>query len=248
MPKIFGKEIPNYLLIVGVGVLGFLVFDMVSGGDPATRTKLPKPKSKKKEVVSQYTPEDYKATFAVLNEPVRNAFRPLIVKRGPIGLPIPTGGPIVLPLGWVGNQAGWAYTGYAEVDGLRQGLVENSVTGESVFLRSGQRWKALTVRAITAENMEVTGPDGTQLTIPVVDPNAEQKVATNVVPPGGVAPVNPGTALSGPIGGAAAQQIPGVAPGSAPGAAPGVDLRVQPDNSNNNGGGGRRRGRRGFGG
>ena len=131
-----------------------------------------------------------------------------------------------------------AYTGYAEVDGVRQGLLENSASGESVFLVAGQRWKQLVVRSVTAESMTVAGPDGVPIPIPVKDPTAEQKAGTSVVPPIGTVPVNPGGALRGTIGGGVAAQIPG-----APGVAENT-LQVQPDESMQNDRDARRRSRR----
>jgi hypothetical protein len=246
VPKVFGKEVPPIILVGGVAILAVLVYGQIFPADAAPTGPARKRTTKKStsKAGTQYTKEDYEAKFAVYNQPVRNSFQPLVVKAPPAVPTIPPGtlpgAPNVLAADLTGGEAGWAYTGYAEIDGIRQGLLENGSTGASVFLRAGQRWKNLTVRSITAENMTVTGPAGTNVTIPVGDTTVEQRTAGNVVPPGGVAPGNPGAPLAGPIGGAAANNVPGAAPGTS--GVTSTDLQVQPDNSND---GRRRRGRRG---
>lgn len=247
MPKLFGKQI-NPLILIGVSaIVGFFIYD---GLFPAQSAVAPSSSSKKKKTTtasknSGFLPEDYEAKFASYAVPVRNTFKPLVAKKVVTAPVIPNGGlPTgVLPSSLTGGEGNWMYTGYAEVDGVRQGLLENSSTSESVFLRAGQKWKQLVVRAVAAENMVVAGPDGTSITIPVGDIANEQRANPNVVPPGGVVPVNPGGALRGQIGGAAAQ-IPGDPNTNV------NSLQVQPDGSmgsmENNGGNGRRnrRGRR----
>ncbi|MGV3618259.1 MAG: hypothetical protein ACO1SV_23270 [Fimbriimonas sp.] len=239
MPKIFGKEVNPLVLYGAVAICGVLVYNAVfPAEDSASAPTRAKKKTTTKKDNSIYLPEDYEAKFASYKEPVKNAFRPLIVKKAPT-VAAPTGPVLtgVLPAGLTGGEGNWAYTGYAEVDGVRQGLLENSASGESVFLVAGQRWKQLVVRSVTAENMIVAGPDGTPIPIPIKDPVAEQKATPNVLPPTGTVPVNPGAALRGTIGGATAQ-VPG-----APGFAENT-LQVQPDESMQNDRDARRRGRR----
>lgn len=247
MPKLFGKEVHPLILIGGVAILGFLIYDglfpaeTAASGSTAKTTKKPT----KTEKATNFLPEDYTAKFASYTVPVKSAFTPLVAKAkptAPVAVPgnnLPSG---VLSPALTGGEGNWMYTGYAEVDGVRQGLLENRATNESVFLRPGQKWKQLTVRSVATENMVVTGPDGANVTIPISDIANEQKTNSNVVPPGGgVPPVNPAGALRGPIGGAAAQ-IPGD-----PNANPN-SLQVQPDGSMGsmeNMGGNGRRGRRG---
>lgn len=240
MPKIFGREVNPIILVGAVGILGFLIYDGLFPAEAASTTTAAKPK-KKTTVANKsgFLPEDYEAKFASYPTPVRNSFKPLVEKRKMTTVPpesaIVTG---VFPASLTGGEGNWMYTGYAEVDGVRQGLLENSSTSESVFLRAGQKWKLLVVRSISENDMVVAGADGKPITIPVGDVANEQRANPNVVPPGGVAPVNPGGALRGPINGAAAQ-VPGD---------PNVNmnnLQVQPDGSMGNEGGNGRRNRRG---
>lgn len=246
MPKIFGKEVNPIILVGGVAILGFLIYDGLFPAEaaPSSSTSTKKKKTPAKADKSGFLPEDYEAKFASYTSPVRNSFTPLVAKKT-ITPNVPPAGGAALPSGFIpgtltGGEGNWMYTGYAEVDGVRQGLLENSSTSESVFLRPGQKWKQLVVRSVAAENMVVTGPDGTNVTLPVGDIANEQRANPNVVPPNGTQPVNPGAALRGPIGGAAAQ-IPGD---------PNVNvnsLQVQPDGtmgSMENNDGGRRRGNR----
>jgi hypothetical protein len=253
VPKIFGKEVNPIILAGGVAILGFLIYDGLFPAEPtasSSSTRSTKKKTPAKADKGGFLPEDYEAKFASYSTPVRNSFTPLVAKKA-ITPSVPAGGGVAagpspyLSGALTGGEGNWMYTGYAEVDGVRQGLLENSSTSESVFLRPGQKWKQLVVRTIGAEKMVVTGPDGASVTLPVGDIANEQKANPNVVPPGGVVPVNPGGALRGQIGGTAAQ-IPGD---------PNVNvnsLQVQPDGTmgsmeNNDGGrrrGGNRRGRR----
>lgn len=241
MPKIFGKEVNPLILFGGVAILGFLIYDGLFPAE-ATPTSSSTRKTAKKTTTADkrgFLPEDYTATFAAYPTPVRNSFKALVAKKTVAPPVVPTGpGSGVLPAALTGGEGNWMYTGFADVDGVRQGLLENSSTSESVFLRPGQKWKLLVVKSITENNMVVAGIDGSPITIPVGDVANEQRMNSSVVPPSGVPPVNPGGALRGQIGGAAAQ-IPGD---------PNVNinnLQVQPDGSMGNDGGNGRRNRRG---
>lgn len=245
MPKVFGREVSNGAIgIVAVITVALVATQLTGGsGSAAAARRTTKKTTTTKSKNDPYTDEDRKAKFVVLTEDVKPAFRPLVLRNAPAAKGM-GGGANFLPSDLTGGDATWAYTGYGEVDGVRQGLLENGTTGESVYLKVGQRWKQLTVQAITEEQMKVTGSDGESHTIPVGDLVVpEQKMNSGVTPSGGVAPMNPAGALSGSIPGipGAATPVPGVA------TAPGTDLRLQPDptqgdGSTNFGRRGRRRG------
>jgi hypothetical protein len=218
VPKIFNREVPPIVLVLGVGLLGYLVYDMAFSSAPSSgaTTKVRRRGVTTKAQDSQYLKEDYEAKFAVYKQPASNVFRPLVV-----GETVASAGQKELAKGEIpsaltGGEGSWKYTGFAAVNGERQGLLENGSTQESVFLTIGQQWRLLTVRAIGEEQMVVAGPTGEEITIPIGTTTAEQSSNTGVVPGGGVPPVNPGAPLTGPI----AQQ-----PGTNP-----EDLRVQPSN------------------
>lgn len=222
MPKIFGRDVPPVILGGGVLVLAALVYNMLFPADgAAVRRTTRKPPKKKAAVSDQFRPEDYEAKFASYTTPARSVFAPLVERNAAKTVVNPLTPLKGLSLELTGNEAGWNYTGYAEVDGIRQGLLENTSSGNSVFLRVGQKWRNLTVQSITADALEVSGPEGGNVTIPVYDPSAEQSTTPNVVAANGTPPGTPGAALSGPIGGTA--QLPGVAPGNM------ADMRIQPE-------------------
>ena len=237
MPKLFGKNIPPLALYVGAPVLAYFIYDGLFPAAPASSAKsrvtARSRTSTTTKTNSLFTEEDYEAKFASFKKAPRDAFRPLVEKKNTNARTAAALGAGVLPGDLTGGEANWVYTGYASLNGVRQGLLENSSSGESVFLVVWQRWRALTVQTIGAEEMIVTGPTGTAVTIPIGDTATEQTPTPGVVAPnGGTAPLNPAGALAGPIGG-----VPG---GPNP-----VDLRVEPDASQTQnaqrGPGGRRR-------
>ncbi len=222
MPKIFGKNVSPIVIYAAGALAAFLVYselfpaEATSAGSRRRTTRKTTPAAE----TGPYTKADFEAKFAAFNEPVKDAFRPLVAKAEPVTQQVqvqPLGPTNILSADLTGGEGNWAYTGFAEVDGVRQGLLENGTTSESVFLRSGQRWKSLVVRSIGTESMTVAGPDGKEVTIPVGDKAAEQTPSAGVTAPNGTTAVPPGGALAGPIGGA-----------GQPGAAA-TDLRVQPD-------------------
>jgi len=213
------------LVVFSVGLI-YVALTPPDAAAPVARRARPKPKTTDRN--DPFTKEDYGAKFARLNEPVQNAFRPLVARQEPSRL-IYSEGPDVLPGGiaagggdpsqipaeFTDGDAGWRFTGYADVDGVRNGLLENRTTGDGVFVRPGERWKRATVRRITSTELVLAGPSG-ERTISIND-GSEPTAAPSVVPPGGVAPVNPGPALRGQIGAAAATTPPS------------NELSIQPD-------------------
>ena len=122
----------------------------------------------------EFTPQDYTAKFAVLNQTPKNAFKPLIVRDNGTGglkgrLAIRTNG---IPLDLAGGEGNWAYSGMAVINGKPTALVENSGTGEGVFLKVGQKWKRATVRKVTDTSLVLIGEDGRVL-------NAQMQSPTN---------------------------------------------------------------------
>jgi len=106
-----------------------------------------------------------------------------------------------VPANLAQGEAGWAYTGMAEVDGKRLALLENSSTHQGGFVKEGEAWKRSHIVSITSESIILVGPDGSEETVYRYDPNrpAKQKAAT-AAPDAGFQPVDVGPALRGPIG------------------------------------------------
>jgi len=245
VPKIFGKELPTWMVVSG-GVLGlYLVYTTVFPGDAPVAPTAKKPVAKKKDANDIYLPEDHKVRFASFTEPVKDSFKPLVAKSLP-SVGAVNNNPGGISQAWANGEANWAYTGYMSVNGAPQGLLEKSDTGEGDYVSVGQKWKLSTITKITPEAITISAPDGPH-EVKLGD-TSEQKEKAAVIP-GRVPPFNP-AALQGQIGG------PGLALGAQPG-----DLAVTPDpnafpafqqggrrNRGNRGGGGGRGGRGGGGG
>jgi hypothetical protein len=99
------------------------------------------------------------------------------------------------PLG--GARTGWALTGINSVNGVASALIENSATGESVFLQPGDRWNGLRVVSIKPDRVEFQNGLGRQDTLTFAQPPDDKTAAA-----GGVtvptAPGLPGSALTLP--------------------------------------------------
>ncbi len=189
----------HWVMILGtVGIL----YVAMSGDSGAKKVVAKKPVAiKKKAKDDLFIPADYKAKFSDMTEPVKNAFKPLVSKSSSTGL---TGsiGANVVPGYLVGGES-WAYTGNAELDGVKSALLENTKTGEGVFLKVGENWKLLRVVSIKTEGLVVSGGENGEITIPVADDTGKSPAPLNTNPAvraGGqaLAPVNP--ALAGTIG------------------------------------------------
>lgn len=139
-----------------------------------------------------FTPDDYKASFPGFVAVSRNSFKPLVVRKNTtlISALAAAGG---VPTDFTGGDGNWVCTGVAEVDGVRQALLENRSSGEGVFLRQGDRWKKTVVSQVMEDAVVLVGPGGQPRTIHVQQDEAVEETPTEVVP------VQP--KLSGPIGG-----------------------------------------------
>lgn len=198
----------NWKLIGGMLLL--LVIGYVwstSGGDEkvATKKTVAKAKSSLDKTTELYKKEDYTAKFASLKEEPKYAFKPLVVKStGPVN----AGGAAADsdPGMSITGEPGWLFTGSPELDGVRSALLDNTTTGESVFLNVGDHWKNGHVKSIGADAMVFVGNDGTEKTVKLLDPSVViskgGKATNGAVAQGTVAPLQP-PALSGTIGGGA---------------------------------------------
>lgn len=191
------KKSSNVLYIaLGLTVVVAAVLNM--GGDPPkkTTTKAPITQSTgklvstgvKSDVLIQ--DEDSTKTFPVFKDKLKPSFKPLVLRSN---VDVSTSGPSnQIPASFAGGESNWIYTGSATMDGRIQGLLENTSSGEGVFLSPGQHWKSLVCTAIREDGLVVTGPDGDTRTIALLtEPKDSDSVAS-------VSPVNP-AALSGNI-------------------------------------------------
>ncbi len=152
----------------------------------------------------EFTPQDYTAKFAVLNQTPKNAFKPLIVRDNGTGglkgrIALRTNG---IPLDLAGGEGNWAYSGMAVINGKPTALVENSGTGEGVFLKVGEKWKRATVRKVTDTSLVLIGEDGSLHTMKIGDDNTVSAKDKSF------APLRPLPALTGPIGSLQVRPLP----------------------------------------
>ncbi len=216
MPKLFGRNVPPVML-GAMGILtGFLVIQALSPADD-TATKSRKPKSQVKKLLNQsdYLNTDYAFQIAPLGEAVqpKDVFRPLVSKNS-------------------GDKAAnqtvdnFSYSGMAQLNGVANGLLENSQTGQGDFVQEGQSWHDHVVVKVSGDSIELRNANGDLLTL--VAGAAATKNGPAAATPAAPA-ANP--VMVGPIGSS--------------------DITIQADanaGGNGNQGGGRRRGRRNNGG
>lgn len=188
MAKVQAQKKKSSLPIL-IGVLVVAVIFGLSGGNEAPTTKkkglgmgaFPTATKKKKGDI-EYTQEDEKAKFGSVDTAATNAFKPQIVRRD-VNSQLRTGASNGIPPLFAGGEAGWTYTGNMEVNGKPNALLENSGTGEGVFLKPGEKWKALTLVKVNEDSIVLDGPGGYRKTV-YFNANTEEA-------PAEVAPLNP---------------------------------------------------------
>lgn len=142
-----------------------------------------------KKGMEQFTQADLDAKFGRLNDPVENAFRPLVVKGGSTsGLPVNQ-----IPASYAGGSGTWFYTGTVVIDSVPMALLEESSSGSGGYYKVGDPFKVSTVLEITPNSLVLAGPDGGTKKFYLI----EDKPIVEDGNFASSAPVNP---LSGPIG------------------------------------------------
>jgi hypothetical protein len=191
MPKLFGREIPPVVL-GGVGlVAAYVVYGaLFPSDDTAPTIRGPKPPVKKSSGASDYLPTDYTFKIAPLADttPTKDAFRPLVVKSS------------------VGDKNGiqsidnYTYSGMAQLNGVSNGLLENSQTGQGDFVQPGQHWHdQWLVIKITPEEMDLRS-DATEATTVLLAGAAAAKSAASAGPTTVAAGGSSNPVMVGPIG------------------------------------------------
>lgn len=132
----------------------------------AAKVKKPVKKSAKKSKF-QFSEEDFKAEFDRVPVQVKDVFKPIVYR----GSTNNTTAANQIPTRFAGGEAGWVYTGNAEVSGVKNALLENRQTGDGVFLKIGEKWKGSVVRSISTDSVMLEF-DGSQKTFRLVDEEA----------------------------------------------------------------------------
>jgi hypothetical protein len=188
--------------VLYTALLGALAYAVVLYTEPQTKRGPVKPKRSTVSSTSKtiFTEDDYKRTFDRYEAPPRNAFKPVVARL--------SGNDALLaqrldglPTAFTGGDPNWRYTGTATIDGVRVALIENTVTGDGVFLHEGESWKQAILTKIEDEAIVMVGPGGGVRRIRLGEPDLDP----DPVPIGsGTASVAPmrvgGRNPSGPIG------------------------------------------------
>ncbi len=190
-----------WVAILGIGGILYISTE----GDSTPKAAL-KPKVSTTKVATGTGEEavfeklDRTSSFGLMNDTPRNAFIPVVARRGGIGSGDGKGNEI--PTDITGGEGNWVYTGTAETDGQRVALIENRTTNDAVFLKRGERWKSGYVVRISEYSVILSGPNGTK-TIGLVDDSAPLATLSRgnrsgTLPP---ASIDLPPSLNGPIGG-----------------------------------------------
>ena len=203
MPKI-SKQMQGMLALLAV--VGGVAYVMSSGSDTPAATHKPHMKfgnTTTQADSSGILPEDLTAQFSRYPGGSRNPFMPVVNSTTALS-------------GGGKSSTTWALTGIDTIDGVTTALVENSSTGDSVFLKAGDKWNGMRVTSIGSDSATFVDASGkvTQLSFPVNAPDTTEAGAapspqtpqqnipfpvSGTVPTGGippfpvtnVAPINP---------------------------------------------------------
>jgi hypothetical protein len=196
------KEMRVLLVILVVG--GGIAYYMTLGSD--TPVAPHKPHTNFGTTASQadsnaITPQDLTAYFPRYSGGSRDPFDPVVVSGQ------------ALRMANGRSASSWSLTGINTIDGVTTALIENSGTGDSVFLKVGDKWNGLRLTSIGSDNATFVDGDGkvTQLSFSdeVSDTSNTESLATAPpLPTGNPLPV-PGTV---PTGGIAPFPVSNVAP------------------------------------
>ena len=189
-----------YLAIIGIGAAAYIV---MNPDTPAKTSTKPKTHARITTANSQFLPVDYSTTFDAQVPLARNAFKPLVERRSSALLnALAAGGAI--PPELTGGDANWVCTGSAEVDGIKQALLENKNSGDAVFVKQGDHWKNAVVSQVLDEAVVLVGDDGEPRTIHVQQDQTSTATADTGAD-AGTLPIRP--QLNGVIGGNSGAQI-----------------------------------------
>lgn len=232
MPKAFGKEVSVVWFVAAGAAATFMLYNALSPKPPAVGTGVARKKTtvSAKKKTDIFNDNDYKIKFATVSEPIRDSFKPLVMREDTP--PANKGG---IPSAFAAGDGNWVYSGMATVDGVSQALLENQTTGDSQFVVRGQKWKSTTIGTFNADDITLHGPGGMITTLAAGGPT-EPSPADSVSAPQPVAPV-PVPGMSGPIGPGGNTMQPGQGGNRPRGNGNG--------NGNGNGGRGNRRNRNG---
>ena len=201
--------------VVWLGILGSVVAIYIVTTPPeappsnSSSTRKKKPAAAKTEgQITQADYEAYKKPFPPVGVSPVDAFNPLVkqaVKETTIkAIDLPEGTTKGVPSSLTGGEENWYVTGVPALNGVREALLENTGTGETRYLRTGDRWKSARVTGIDLATLSLVGPSGASVQVPVIQPGETPGGTKTAEIPAGAPLAIPGGTLSGAIGGTSA--------------------------------------------
>ncbi|MGO8672074.1 MAG: hypothetical protein ACLQVD_11990 [Capsulimonadaceae bacterium] len=153
---------PALYAVIGVVAVGACWLYVNSDNGPTTpaHRHVPVSRTGASTAAPEYTADDYKAKFPRYAGK-RDPFIPKVVSdNGQDG---------------AAARGGWALTGITAINGEQTALVENSGTGDSVFLKPGDHWNGKRVTAVGADYVALENAFGqdTRMAFPVNDVTTE---------------------------------------------------------------------------
>jgi len=176
------RKKPSIVVWAGIVAAVVVIYVYATEETPVVAKKSGRPVSRASTVSKGgFLPIDYTAKFDSVTSPAKNAFKPLVMKTD-IRETVPTKDNGI-PIAFTGGEPNWIFTGSATVDGTPNGLLENTSTGEGVFLVSGEHWKTSRVLTITKDEIVMQGPEGDARTIKMETEEASSDTRTASVTP-----------------------------------------------------------------
>lgn len=151
------------------GVVIYAVVLLTEPEKPAKKT-LSRTTTRTAVALPGFTVEDMTARFPRYQGVPRDAFQPKIV---------PKKKEAALALGALGGGTLaelWALTGVSTVNKVVNALVESVATGESVFLKVGDKWQGLRVVSIEPTTVKLVNDKGVPVRLGFADPNKQKPV------------------------------------------------------------------------
>lgn len=171
-----------------------------SGGDstkPQVRTQHKVSTKKISEQPWDFIRSEKPVVFEAPTSGISDAFRPLIfVDRK--HLRVQEEELMKVPANLAQGEGNWTYTGMVEVNGERLALLENAALHQGGYVKEGETWKKSKIVSITSASIVMSGTDGVQETVYRFNPDQVPK--PKPPPDSGFRPLDPSSALKGPIG------------------------------------------------
>jgi hypothetical protein len=185
MPKFKISRPIIYLLVFGaVAYAAVLLTEPEAVARKSTKPRVSTNRTSKTDGITE---EDRNAKFAPYTTARRDAFAPVVVakKARPKNLearPTPEPRPVVVVVKAPVPPADWSLTGIALVNGTRMALLENNSHTETIFLKTGEKWKGLEVTQIGQSEVIFKQSNGAPYRMVFANPAEIKDTPTSISP------------------------------------------------------------------